>query len=57
MKEKDILILLLKYLKKGNPDLNKIKNFPMNKSLVELGYMDSFSVIDTVSYIENKWKI
>ena len=57
MKEKDILILLLKYLKKGNPDLNKIKNFPMNKSLVELGYMDSFSVIDTVSYIEKKWKI
>ena len=29
----------------------------MDKSLVELGYLDSFGIIDTVSFIENKWKI
>ena len=45
------------FRKKGNPNLNKIKNFPLDKSLVELGFMDSFGIIDTVTYIENKWKI
>lgn len=48
---------LVSFLKKGNPSLNKIKDIPNDKSLVELGYMDSFGVIDAVTFIENKWKI
>ena len=57
MKKEKIFDLLTTYLKKGNPSLNKIKEIPLDKSLVELGYMDSFGVIDTVTFIENKWKI
>tara|TARA_B100000035_G_scaffold81037_1_gene67947 strand:- start:2149 stop:2409 length:261 start_codon:yes stop_codon:yes gene_type:complete len=57
MKRDKVYDLLITYLKKGNPVLNKIKEIPMDKSLVELGYMDSFGVIDTVTFIENKWKI
>ena len=34
-----------------------MKSIPMDKSLVELGYIDSFGVIDLVTYFENKWKI
>ena len=55
--EKDkVFDLLITYLKKGNPSLSKIKEIPLDKSLVELGYMDSFGVID-ITFIENKWKI
>ena len=57
MKKEKVFDLLITYLKKGNPSLDKIKDIPMDKSLVELGYMDSFGVIDTVTFIENKWKI
>jgi len=48
---------LVSYLKKGNPILDKMQNIPMDKSLVELGYIDSFGIVDLVTYLENKWKI
>ena len=48
---------LIRYLKNGNPILDKIKDVPLNESLVELGYIDSFGVIDLVTYLENKWKV
>ena len=54
---KDIKKDLISYLKKGNPILNKMKELPTEKSLVELGYMDSFGVIDVVTYLENKWSV
>jgi len=54
---KDIKKDLISYLKKGNPVLNKMKELPTEKSLVELGYMDSFGVIDVVTYLENKWSV
>jgi acyl carrier protein len=48
---------IIKFLKKGNPQFNQIKKVPLNKSLVELGFMDSFGVIDAITYLEKKWKI
>ena len=48
---------LIRYLKNGNPNLLNMKAVPMDKSLVELGYMDSFGVIDLVTYLESKWKV
>ena len=57
MKKDKVSDLLITYLKKGKPSLDKIKDIPMDQSLIELGYMDSFGVIDTVTFIENKWKI
>ena len=48
---------LVRYLKNGNPILDKMKDVPLNDSLVELGYIDSFGVIDLVTYLENKWKV
>ena len=48
---------LIRYLKKGNPILSNMKNISMDESLVELGYIDSFGIIDLVTYFENKWKI
>ena len=54
---KDIKKDLINYLKKGNPVLDKLSEIPEEESLVELGYMDSFGVIDVVTYLENKWKV
>ena len=54
---KEIEIDLIQYLKNGNPVLAKLKDIPMNDSLVELGYIDSFGIIDLVTYFENKWKV
>ena len=48
---------LIRYLKNGNPILDKMKDVPLNESLIELGYIDSFGVIDLVTYLENKWKV
>ena len=48
---------LINYLKNGNPLIAKLDSIPKNESLVELGYMDSFGIIDLVTYFENKWKI
>ena len=48
---------LIRYLKNGNPILDKMKDVPLNDSLVELGYIDSFGVIDLVTYLESKWKV
>lgn len=48
---------LINFLKKGNPVLIKIKDIPKDKSLVELGYIDSFGIIDLVTHFEKKWKI
>ena len=39
---------LISFLKKGNPVVAKIKDIPKNDSLVELGYIDSFGIIDLI---------
>ena len=48
---------LIRYLKNGNPNLSNMKAMPMDKSLVQLGHIDSFGVIDLVTYLESKWKV
>ena len=55
--DKEIERDLISYLKNGNPVLAKMQSLPLDKSLVELGYIDSFGVIDLVTYLENKWKV
>jgi|TARA_B100001964_G_scaffold53026_1_gene60051 acyl carrier protein len=55
--KKNILDNLLIFLKKGNPNLSKLKKIPLDKSLVELGYLDSFGVIELITYYEKKYKI
>tara|TARA_B100001123_G_C15165545_1_gene969257 strand:- start:151 stop:414 length:264 start_codon:yes stop_codon:yes gene_type:complete len=55
--DKEIERDLISYLKNGNPVLAKMQSLPLDKSLVELGYIDSFGIVDLVTYLENKWKI
>jgi acyl carrier protein len=48
---------LIIFLKKGNPEFSKNKNYSDDNSLIEMGYIDSFGIIDIVTYIEKKWKV
>jgi acyl carrier protein len=48
---------LINYLKIGNPLISELKKLPLNKSLLEVGLIDSFGVIEIVIYIEKKYKI
>ena len=53
----EIKITIINFLKKGNPIIAKLKKIPENQSLVQLGYLDSFGVIELIQFIENKFKV
>ena len=57
MDKRKIKTDLIDFLKKGNPLISNYKQLPFNKSLVELGLMDSFGVIECIIYFEKKYKI
>ena len=48
---------ILNFLKKGNPLLNDIKKIPLDKSLLEMGLIDSFALIELVGFLEKFYKI
>ena len=56
-KSSEIVDTIIDYLKKGNPMYNNLQEIPLDQSLVELGYMDSFGVIDIVTFLEGNYSI
>jgi acyl carrier protein len=56
-KSSEIVDTIIDYLKKGNPMYNDLQEIPLDQSLVELGYMDSFGVIDIVTFLEGNYSI
>ncbi|OUX36063.1 MAG: hypothetical protein CBE33_06685 [Candidatus Pelagibacter sp. TMED273] len=56
-KQSEIVETIIDYLKKGNPIYNDTQKIPLDESLVELGYMDSFGVIDIVTFLEGNYSI
>ena len=48
---------IVNYLKSGNPLFAELDSIPYDDSLVELGYIDSFGVIDIVTFLEGTYKI
>ncbi len=57
MNHQEIKKSIVEYLCKGNPLISQLENLPYDESLVELGYMDSFGVIDIVVFLEGTYKI
>ena len=51
-----IKVDLIKYLCDGNPQLNS-KDLPTDKSLVEMGYLDSFGIVDTIFILKINIKL
>lgn len=56
-KNRNIITELIKFIQKGNPRLKKKNDIPLDKSLLELGYLDSFGIIELISFIEQKYKV
>ena len=48
---------IIEYLKSGNPIISELKRIPLDQSLVELGYLDSFGVVELVSFIEKNFNV
>ena len=48
---------IIDYLRAGNPILAELEHVPLDQSLVQLGYMDSFGVIDIVTFLEGTYSI
>ena len=55
-KKIQIINSLVNFVQIGNPSIKK-KNIPLNKSLLEIGLLDSFGIIELISFIEKKYKI
>tara|TARA_B100001027_G_C15968837_1_gene198871 strand:+ start:106 stop:378 length:273 start_codon:yes stop_codon:yes gene_type:complete len=56
LSEKEVVNEILNFLMLGNPSLKKQK-IPLDKSLMELGYLDSFGIIELVTFLEKKFKV
>ncbi len=48
---------IITYFKLGNPKLKNLKEFPTSESLISLGYVDSFGIIESISFLEKNFKI
>jgi len=53
----EVRSIIVKYLKSGNPLFARLDEIPLDESLLELGYIDSFGVIDLVAFLEGNFNI
>ena len=56
LSEKEVVNEILNFVMLGIPSLKKQK-IPLDKSLMELGYLDSFGIIELVTFLEKKFKV
>ena len=57
MNNQEIKKEIIDYFKLGNPKLKNLKEFPTSESLISLGYVDSFGIIESISFLEKNFKI
>ena len=57
MRHEEIVEQLLNYIYSTNPVAEECRPLPLEESLLELGILDSFGVVELVSYIEGHWSI
>ena len=57
MDEKKVIEEIVDYLRTGNPLISELASVPLDESLVELGLMDSFGVVEIISFLESKYQI
>ena len=55
--EEEILNKLIKYVKSTNVSGNEHNDIPVDESLLELGILDSFGIVELVVFIEKNWSL
>ncbi len=53
----DILGVLCAYVTENYATTYTVDTLPKEKSLIELGILDSFGIIELISFIEENWSI
>ncbi len=56
-KDDPVISVLLTYIYESNPVAKEYGSLPLDESLLEIGVMDSFGVIELVEFIETHWGI
>lgn len=57
MEHEHIAEELLNYIYGSNPVAEQHRPLPMDQSLYEMGILDSFGVVELVTFIESHWEI
>jgi len=57
MTHDEIVAELVTYLRETNPVARKRGELPLDRSLHELGILDSSGILELVSFIEDHWSI
>ena len=57
MHHDEIVEELLQFIYDSNPLADDARPLPLDKSLYDLGILDSFAVVELVSFIEKNWEI
>lgn len=55
--ENDIAHTIVSHIQKANPSARDVDPFPLDESLLESGILDSFAIIELVTFIEQHWEI
>lgn len=48
---------IIGFLKKGNPLISKLKKIPLDQSLLQRGYIDSFAFVELIEFLEKNFNI
>ena len=56
-RDDSVIADLLTYIYESNPVAKEYGPLPLDESLLEIGVMDSFGVIELVDFIETHWGI
>lgn len=57
MNHNEIIAELLKYVRSTSAVAKSMKTIPQDQSLYEIGVLDSFGVVEMVSFVEERWSI
>jgi acyl carrier protein len=55
--EKDIIDAIVSYVLENNPSNYDERSLPQDTSLLEIGVLDSYGVIELVEFLETNWSI
>jgi len=48
---------IVEYVAANHPSTYTVETMPLNDSLLELGVLDSFGVVELVDFLENHWSV
>ena len=57
MNKDEILEILVQYIRETTLNHDQKSEIPLNQSLLEIGILDSYGVIELVEFIEKNWGI